>query len=505
MWLYLKGMMKVYILKNAVVSITRNKGRNVLIGIIILVIACATTVTLAIRSSARNLIESYENQYDVTATIGIDRDSMRGEMKMDKDMSSADRETQKNNMMDIFSSASSITLDDIENFGESEYVKEYYYTLSVGVDSVDLERASMDFGSDNGNKGFDGMPNVRGKENFQNVDGGDFTLVGYSTLASMSDFISGKYSIVEGELATDLEGKTCVINSELSTLNDISVGDEITLVDPSDDDNTLTLTVVGIFDETSDTSDAMGMFTTSANTIITNTNAVNSLIDGNDEMRKTLTPTFILTDKEAIEKFEEELTSKGMSEYLAVTTNIDQVEGATKTISNVNTFATAFLIIALIIGGIVLFVINMINIRERKYEIGVLRTIGMKKSCLTIQFICELLIVSFVALSIGAGIGALSSVPVSNHLLQTEIASVDEQKENVNNNFGGKMDMRDERMGRISGIVDIQAFNSIDAAVDLKVLLQLFGIGTLLVLISSLSAMISIQKFSPLTILKERS
>ena len=80
----------------------------------------------------------------------------------------------------------------------------------------------------------------------------------------------------------------------------------------------------------------------------------------------------------------------------------------------------------------VLFVINMINIRERKYEIGVYRTIGMKKSTLTLQFILELFIVSFVALLIGAGLGSISSVPVSNFLLENEIESSTEKIENIN-------------------------------------------------------------------------
>ena len=45
----------MYILKNSLISIARNKGRNILIGIIILVIACASTVTLAIRNTANRL------------------------------------------------------------------------------------------------------------------------------------------------------------------------------------------------------------------------------------------------------------------------------------------------------------------------------------------------------------------------------------------------------------------------------------------------------------------
>lgn len=191
-----------------------------------------------------------------------------------------------------------------------------------------------------------------------------------------------------------------------------------------------------------------------------------------------------------------------MSEYLSVSTNLDEVDSATSTISNVANFATTFLVITLIIGGIVLFVINMINIRERKYEIGVLRTIGMKKSLLTCQFISELLIVAIVSLLVGAGIGACISVPVSNNLLEQEITSAKEETVDINKNFGGT---DKQKFDHVSGVASVQAFDSIDAVVDAKVLGELFVIGILLTLISSSASMISIQKFSPLTILKERS
>lgn len=57
----------------------------------------------------------------------------------------------------------------------------------------------------------------------------------------------------------------------------------------------------------------------------------------------------------------------------------------------------------------------------------------------------------------------------------------------------------------MKGVRTIQAYNSMDAIVDIKVLGELIGIGIVLVFISSLASMISIERFSPLTILKERS
>lgn len=491
-----------FIIKNALISIKRNKGRNLLIGLLVIAISCACAVTLAIRNSANTLIESYKDGVDVEATIGINRESMRGQMKMDKDSSSEDRESTKDHMQEVFSSASNITEEEIKKYGDSDYVKSYYYQVSVGVDSDDIEAASSTNSNDEAESDKQNGRGFNGKQHFTNTSmaNGDFTIVGYSTLSAMEDFISGRYSIVEGEVSDDLKSDNCVINSELATLNDIKVGDTITFFLPDDSDNIIKLTVTGIFEESSDGEDSMGMFTNSVNSIITNINVTNKIINDDEDIKKTITPTFILTSEDVIDDFSEELTEKGLSEYLSVSTNLDEVEAATSTISNVKTFATTFLIITLIIGGVVLFVINMINIRERKYEIGVLRTIGMKKSFVSMQFITELLVVSVVALIIGAGIGSMVSVPIANNLLKSEISSSTSQKDDVSHNFGKK-----EAFAKVNGVANVQAFDSIDAVVDFKVLVQLFGIGIVLTLISSSASVTSIQRFSPLTILKERS
>jgi putative ABC transport system permease protein len=493
-----------YIFKNALISIKRNKGRNLLIGLIVVVISCACAVTLAIRNSANTLIESYKEGTDVEATIGINRESMRGEMKMDKDSTEEDKESTKENMQEIFSSASNITEEEIDSYGDSDYVKSYYYQISVGMDSDDIEAASNTSSDNDKESDMKDNGGPGGKQDFTNVSmsNSDFTIVGYSTIDAMKDFISGKYSITSGEVSDEMDSDSCVINSELATLNNIEVGDTITFVDPDDDDNTIKLTVTGIFEETSDETDSMGMFTNSVNSIITNTSVVNKIIDKNSNINKTITPTFILTSSNVIDKFSEELTKKGLSEYLSVSTNLDEVEASTSTISNVETFATTFLVITLIIGGVVLFVINMINIRERKYEIGVLRTIGMKRSLVSMQFITELIVVSVVGLIMGACVGAFVSVPVANNLLKNEISSSSNQKEEINKNFGGG---ESKKMERISGVANVQAFDSLDAVVDFKVLVELFGIGIILTIISSSSAVTSIQRFSPLNILKERS
>lgn len=496
----------MYILKNAYLSIIRNKVRNILIGIIILVIACASSVTIAIKNSANSLIQSYEQQYEIKGTLQINRDSLINNF----DPNSQDKTESKKEMIEQFNNIENLTIEDIEDYGNSEYVKNYYYTNSIGLNSSNIETATSTQ-PENSNQ----QPNNIKKpdNNFEQnqVNSTDFTLTGYSSYEAMENFINGSYTITDGEVSNDFKSNNCVINSELATLNNLKVGDTITLINPNDETKTYDLTISGIFTENENSSDnRMDMFSKSANTIITNTNFVNTITAEDSTLINNLNPTFIIKDKDSIEKFETELKSKGLSEYLTLNTNLEQVESATDSISNVATFATTFLIITLVIGAIVLFILNMINVRERKYEIGVLRTIGMKKSTLTLQFITELLIVTIIFLIIGTGIGALISVPTANMLLENEINSSQEAIQNVNENFGGNM-MPGNNKGRfekneiINGIANVEQIDSINAIVDFKVLFELLGIGIALTLISSLASMISIQRFSPLTILKERS
>ena len=174
----------------------------------------------------------------------------------------------------------------------------------------------------------------------------------------------------------------------------------------------------------------------------------------------------------------------------------------------------------------------MINIRERKYEIGVLRTIGMKKMKVSFQFMLELLIVTIFGLLIGAGIGSFTSVSVANSLMANEIANAKSKYEDIGRNFGrssipGRNDTTkeetEEKREEVAisndvatkedvdmtsfnfGIAKVSEVESINAVVNMQVLVKLLGIGVLLTLISSLASMVAISRFSPLTILKERS
>ena len=483
----------MFILKNAWISIKRNKGRNILIGIIILIIACACTITLAIKNTAVDLIDSYKSAYDKEVTIGFNRENMM------KDFNPADEEGRES-AREKFDNIESYTINDVESFADSDYIESYYYTYSVGLNGNSIEKAEIESNND--------MPNGFGHGKENNMSETDFTLTGYSSKEAMSEFISGAYTMSEiTDNAWDIafNGNYVFINEELASYNNLQLNDKIKLED--EDGNTYEFEIIGIFKENEDDSaEPMSMFSNSVNTIITNTDATLNLTNGNENLKASIHPTFIIDSYDNVEKLQDEFYKKGLDENFILQTNEELASSGVSSIKNINSFATTFLVITLIIGGIVLFIINMINIRERKYEIGVLRTIGISKLKLTMQFVSELVIVSLVALILGAGIGALSSKGVSNSLLENEINSSKETTEEVNKNFGGAPNHGVDKGGMHGkGMPVVEAYDSIDAVVDIKVLVELLGISISLVLISSIASMVSIQRFSPLTILKERS
>ena len=481
----------MFILKNAWISIVRNKGRNILIGIIIFIIACASTITLAIKNTASDLIESYDKE----VTISFNRANV---MK-DFDMSD---ENSRQEAKETFSNIATYTIDDVKNYADSEYVTDYYYTYKIYLNGKNIEKAEST----------EETIDKRGKTIGENQSNFDFNLSGYSTLNSMSEFINGTYTMKEiTDDAWDIafSGNYVFINEELANYNDLKLNDKITLED--ENNNSYEFIIIGIYTENiSNESLPNSMFSNSANTIITNADVLIDITSNNSAIISSINPTFIINSYDNVNDLQSEFYEKGLAESYTLETNESEVTNAVASVKNVNSFATTFLVITLIIGGTTLFIINMINIRERKYEIGVLRTIGISKFKLTMQFVLELLIVSLVSLLLGAIVGSISAKSVGNYLLTNEIENSTEKMQETENNFGrnmiqGEKGTLDNMMVKRSGVPSIQAYDSIDAVVDVVVIFELLVIGLSLVLISSISAMISIQRFSPLTILKERS
>lgn len=357
--------------------------------------------------------------------------------------------------------------------------------------------------------------------NFVNRSQGDFRITGYGSTETITNFVNGTYKITSGSMFSDSDtANDAVISDELAQANNLTVGSKFTLTNPNDSTQADEFTVTGIYTDTSSSDGSqMNLFSNSANQIITNYTALNNIVtasQANDDtkLNSQLTSSFSLKSADDVDAFKAELTAKGLNSDYTVSTNLNSFTQSVTPLNNLSHFATIFLVLVLVIGAIVLVVLNIINIRERKYEVGVLRAIGMKKGKVALQFIAELFMVTFLALGVGAGVGAAASVPTANYMLQNEISSLQSQQSQVQQNFGrsGSGFSAGQAGGGRGGIggffgtsQNANYITQINAVINGQVLGEIAGIGILLVLLSSGMSLVFISRYEPLKILSSLS
>ncbi len=532
----------MYVVKNALKCIGRSKGRNILIGIIVLVISVSACIGLSIRQAAESAKEESLSGMSVTATISVDRQSMMQGMREGGgfDPSSFQAGMSKLNELSV---------EEMQVYAGAESVSGFTYTLTATLNGSDDFEAVTTSTQEEDTGTANGMPGGPGQE-FGGMGGGkmgigpmgtqgDFTIVGYSGEDAMTDFLNGTCSLTEGTMFEEgTKAADCIISDELAIYNDLAVGDTIVVENPNLEGETYTLTVVGIYQNSASTAVSGGFmrgFSTSsdpANAIYMSYPALKDMVDTSaanaqtqtDEttgmesstaVRASAAGTYSFADVEAYERFEEEARAMGLSDsYTITSSDLTAFENSLVPLENLSTMAGYFLLVVLAIGAVILIVLNIFNVRERKYEVGVLTDIGMKKQKVAMQFLCEIFVVTLAAVVVGAGIGAVSAVPVTNSLLQNQIQSQESTKEQREMNFGrgGGFDMENlgatpsmDGMGLPSGTGQMQNYISeISSAMNFTVLFQLLAIGVLLTLLASVVSMIFIMRYEPLKILANR-
>lgn len=564
----------MYIFKNAMRSVVRSKGRNILIGIIIFVIAFSSCIGLSIRQAAENAREDTLNGMEITAQISIDRQSMM------KDMQESSEEGEQEFNPDAFrermQEVNSLSVEEMLNFAKAESVEDFYYSSSISINGSDAFEPVDASAEESGESSTDAAnaesaeksgpgsereapgsnenrkPEGEDKGFFVGNMGsqGDFTLVGYSAYSAMTDFVSGSCSISAGSMFEEgKEDGSCIITDELAAFNNLSAGDEIILTNPNDEEETYSLTVCGIYTNSQSTvqnSGRMGGFSTSsdpANAIYVSYETLSGILTASEEQAETSTDestgrtkttaipsqeagTYVFKNIEDYEAFEKEAGDLGLSENYMITSNdAASYEESLLPLENLSKMATNFLFVILIIGALILVLLNIFSIRERKYEIGVMTAIGMKKRKVAAQFMVEIFTLAVAAVLLGGAAGAVSSVPVTNYLLEGQIEAQADSADQIEANFGKEVqmsaDMRkggpggtDSFDGRGNGLEGkggffgnaqaVKYISKIASAANLTVFFQLILVALGLTLAAGLACVLFIMRYEPLKILADR-
>ncbi|WP_033152517.1 ABC transporter permease [Streptococcus equinus] len=411
------------------------KGRTGLLVLVTSAILIFVLAGLTIKNAANSAVESAKSKAGATVTLSVNREAMMKTFKPDSENSSDSSES-SGDSSDDSSAVTSVDLATAKSIAEKDDVASYLFTTTTtatagdGISAISTSSSSDDT-SDSASTDSN-QPDRGGM-----MASGDFTITGVNSTDYVADFTSGTSEIKKGVgITSDTADNSAVISSDLADENDLSVGDTFTVSTTVDDTETsYTLTVVGIYDNSSTATTAQMMSNASnpQNNIYTNLTTANTMKGETDTLDSAI---YTLSNPKNMDAFVKEIKSDIGTDSYSVTSSDEIYEQMLSPLNNISSIAQNIVILVAVAGAVILTLIVILSIRERRYEIGVLMSLGENRLKIIGQFFTELLMVTVVSLVIASFAGNFVGNALGNQLLSSS-TSTEQTTQNAGPGAGG--------------------------------------------------------------------
>ena len=406
-------------IKNALLSLKKNIGKTILLFVIIVVITNLVIAGLSIQSATQKSMDQIRSSLGNDVTLSVD---FRNMMKNREPGAAVSNET----------SLTTTMADSLKNL---KYVESYNYQISTSADSDSI--SAVENKSDNSNNQQDtNKPNDQPE---QASNQGDFTISANTTMEYLDSFTNSNYTLTDGRLLTSDDANTnnCVIETNLASDNDLSVGDTFTITTTVNDETIIQeLTIVGIYEIQSTNEIGAAHFNNPVNTIYTDLSVGQTLTGSSENITSAI---YYLDDPENAEAFVE--LAKKQSDIDFDTFSLDAnnrlYQQNASSLESMKSFAKMFVWIVVIAGSAILCLILALTIRNRYYEIGVLLSLGQSKVKIVAQQLIEIGLIAVVAFVISLGTGQLTSHYMGNMLesgSSSNVMQMDQKGDQPNDN-----------------------------------------------------------------------
>ena len=199
------------------------------------------------------------------------------------------------------------------------------------------------------------------------------------------------------------------------------------------------------------------------------------------------------------------MIAKGLPSCYYVSSTDGEYKKIVAPVNGLIKMANIFLMVVLILGSLILILLSLLMIRERKYEIGVLRAKGMKKGKVALQFLTENFILIAISLVFGLGGGRLLAQPVSDILLKDQIRIVQAQEELQSSSMQNIFFAMNDDPTSIGNTIQDDPISKINIMLTKEAVIDMIIIAFLLSIVSSSTGLIFITKYEPMQILANRT
>jgi len=467
----------MYLITNAMKNLLRNKGRNILIAAVTLVTIISAVVTLTINNASAKVIDNI--RLDLGSRVEVRQDFI--EMRQAG--------------LDAREDRSFVSIDDFYSYAESNYIRKTIFG------AVMYAWSDTFFAIGDGLKGTGTREKNDGSGEEMLVE--TFKLIGTTEPDTLADFGTLR-EITSGRMFSELG--ECIISEDIAWLNNISIGDVIELRGAYATDKTYSLTVAGIYyDATEEFAISFlamnGRFADNRrNEVITNWDTLmaagwetNAGLDMKSE--------YFLKDPDDISDFETEVRSKGLPITYNVSINQAAYDKVTGPLSGMKSAVMTFMIVILVLGAIILALVSFLAVRERKYEVGVLRAMGMERGKVVFGILAETVAIAAICLVVGLCAGSVMAQPVADSILDKRVTAAEAES-------GQGRQLALFVGGQFQTNADDGTYvpeSDIKVNIGMDVIVQIIIITLSLAALSGIIGVAFITQYEPLKILRERT
>lgn len=415
-------------IKRALKSTKVKWGRSLLLFAVFTAILVFVLAGLTIRSAAEQAASEAQKEVGATVTLSANREAS-SQKPAETATSETDSDGTAQERIDPGSfSLTPVSLEDAQKIADLTDVKSYSFESSASALASDgITAISSSDSTDSSAESTDANQPMGG-----DMPGGgqmtqaDFQVTGVLTSAQNSTFSSGTATITDGEGIdeSDKDTNQVLIEQTLATANDLAVGDTFTITSSEDEETTYELTVKGIY-ESSASSNSMGMqfsMMNPSNTLYTSYTLANEL-NGTAEDNTIDSAVYTLADPENMDDFLAKAKKLIDTDTFSLQSNDAAYQSMLEPLNNVASFSKNVVLLVAVAGIIILTLIIMITIRERRHELGVLLSLGESRIKIILQLFTEVALCMILALGVAAVSGNVVANVVGQQLLEQQTNS----------------------------------------------------------------------------------
>lgn len=467
-------------LKRAFLSLVRRKGKSLILLVIIFILSNVMAGSIAIGQASNNVERTIKLQLGANASVELDWEKMQDWTE------------------EQWNSLEYITPEMADKIGGLSYVKYYDYSSETYINSTTLTQYDPNMVE---------VPTI----SYFPIKGVQY--------APILDIVNGNATLVNGRTFNESEitnaDYVALISDKVAELNNIFVGDVIYLQNTFSiwkEDNTveeikrdIALEVIGIFTpkvEQSEENNGGWIDYTPFNRIYVPNGVVHAenrwmneqyaiaYPDSNIKIDQIyITPTFVLNNPEDVESFRTEAKNL-LPDYYKVTVSSDAYDSVAGPIKFIGSLSNIILYVAIGATILILSLVVILFLRDRKHELGIYLSLGESKSKVVGQILIEVLSIAIIAITLSLLTG--NSIAES-----TSQSMMDLRNEITGNTDNGGVIYKDMGYYPTNGVTEDDVLEAYKIEFSWDYVLILYGVGLGTVLLSSIAPMIYILRLKP--------